>query len=118
MYMYVITTVTCVVADESQPNLYRGMYRSELQDFIRQLLTSLCFVADESQPNLHRGMYRSELQDFIRQLLTDWNVQDMYIDRTIDAVEFQYTYWPDPENRTARQQEFIHVSVVDGILQD
>ena len=63
-------------------------------------------------------MYRSELQDFIRQLLTDWNVQDMYIDRTIDAVEFQYTYWPDPENRTARQQEFIHVSVVDDILQE
>ena len=58
-------------------------------------------------------MYRSELQDFIRQLLTDWNVQDVYIDRTIDAVEFQYTYWPDPENRTARQQEFIHVRAVN-----
>ena len=26
-------------------------------------------------------------------------------------MEFQYTYWPDPENRTARQQEFINVRI-------
>lgn len=76
-----------------------------------ECMMTLCMCADESQPNLYRGMYREELQEFIRQLLADWNIQDMFLDRTIEAVEFQYTYWPDPENRTARQQEFIHVRV-------
>ena len=67
-------------------------------------------------PNLQRGLYRQELQEFIAQLLRDWNVQEMYIERVTEAVEFQYTFWPDPENNTARQQEFIHVREYSYIL--
>ena len=64
---------------------------------------------DESYPRLSGGISREDFQDFIRKFLQDWDIQDVYIDRTVEAVEFQYTYWPDPENRTARQQEFINV---------
>ena len=43
-------------------------------------------------------------------MLRDWEIEEMYVERAWEAIEFQYTYWPDPENRTARTQEFIHVS--------
>ena len=74
------------------------------------------WISDESYPNLSGGISREDFQDFIKSFLQDWNIQDVYIDRTVEAVEFQYTYWPDPENRTARQQEFIHVSTCVNLI--
>ena len=58
---------------------------------------------------MRRGLFRVELRDFIERLLTDWQIQEVHKQRALDAVEFQYTHWPDPENNTARSQEFINV---------
>jgi len=44
-------------------------------------------------------------------LMSDWQIIDVYQKRGAEAVEFQYTYWPDPDNRTARGQEFINVCI-------
>ena len=43
-------------------------------------------------------------------VLQDWRIIDVYRERVWEAIEFQYTDWPDPENRSARAQEFINVS--------
>jgi len=44
-------------------------------------------------------------------LMNDWRIIDVYQERAAEAIEFQYTYWPDPDNRTARGQEFINVCI-------
>ena len=48
---------------------------------------------------------------FLMKLMSDWQIIDVYQRRAAEAVEFQYTYWPDPDNRTARGQEFINVCI-------
>ena len=53
---------------------------------------------------------RNELRNFISRTLAEWQIQTQLRDRALDAVEFQYTWWADPENNTARGQEFINVS--------
>jgi len=49
-------------------------------------------------------------------LMQDWKIIDVYQQRGAEAIEFQYTYWPDPDNRTARGQEFINVSVTVSLM--
>ena len=71
-----------------------------------------CFIADNSFPNLHRGVVRSEMRNFITRMLNEWQIQEQLRERALDAVEFQYTHWADPENNTARGQEYINVSAV------
>jgi len=44
-------------------------------------------------------------------LMSDWRIIDVYQERAAEAIGFQYTYWPDPDNRTARGQEFINVCI-------
>lgn len=44
-------------------------------------------------------------------MMSDWRIIDVYQKRAAEAIEFQYTYWPDPDNRTARGQEFINVCI-------
>ena len=70
----------------------------------------LLFIADNSFPNLHRGVVRSEMRNFITRMLNEWQIQEQLRERALDAVEFQYTHWADPENNTARGQEYINVS--------
>ena len=49
-------------------------------------------------------------------VLQDWRIIDVYRERVFEAIEFQYTDWPDPENRSARAQEFINVSCVPVLV--
>jgi len=44
-------------------------------------------------------------------LMSDWRIIDVYQKRAAEAIEFQYTWWADPDNRTARGQEFINVCI-------
>ena len=66
--------------------------------------------SDDSIHGLCSGMVPKTFEDFFRQLLLDWRLRDLYRERAYDALEFQYTYWPEPDNITARSQEFINVS--------
>ena len=56
-------------------------------------------------------MFPVTFENFMTKQLRDWKVMDRYWQRAYEAVEFQYTYWPDPKNRTARAQEFINVNL-------
>ena len=56
------------------------------------------------------GISREDFEAYVVGMLRDWEIEEMYVERAWEAIEFQYTYWPDPENRTARTQQFIHVS--------
>ena len=62
-------------------------------------------------PYLERGLLRGEQQHIIAEMIDQWEIQKVYRERVLEAVEFQYTHWPDPENNTARGQEFIHVRI-------
>ena len=55
-------------------------------------------------------MAKEEFEVYVNGLLRDWNIQPDWRERVMEAIEFQYTYWPEPDNRTARGQEFINVS--------
>ena len=65
--------------------------------------------ADASVIGLCEGMFPQTFRNFTKQMMLDWRLEDLYRDRAYDALEFQYTYWADPENITARSQEFINV---------
>lgn len=64
--------------------------------------------ANASVVGLCEGMFPQRFREFMRQTMSDWRLEDIYKDRAFDAVEFQYTYWTEPENITARSQEFIN----------
>ena len=72
----------------------------------------LLFLPDETFPGLEKGMAREEFETFVENMLRDWNIQPQFRERVMEAIEFQYTYWPEPDNRTARAQMFIDVSMV------
>lgn len=59
---------------------------------------------------LQKGLSTSEFRKYLDDLMVRWKVIDVYRERARDAVEFQYTHWPDPTNATARGQEFLNVS--------
>ena len=73
---------------------------------------SLFVFADETTRGLEYGIKESVIKDFVLELLTKWKVIENYKERAYDAVSFQYTYWPDPTNDTARSQGFIDVSIL------
>jgi hypothetical protein len=60
-------------------------------------------------PGAARGMLSSDMRSFIDRLVEEWGIQEMYKMRASEAIEFQYTYWPEPENRSARTQQFVDV---------
>ena len=68
------------------------------------------FPSDESFPGLEKGMAREEFETFVNNMLRNWNIQPQWRERVQEAIEFQYTYWPEPDNMTARGQMFIDVS--------
>lgn len=65
---------------------------------------------DRSVPGLIGGISTEAFQNYVNKLLVDWKIIDVYQSRAAESIEFQYTHWPDPDNRTARGQEFINVS--------
>ena len=65
---------------------------------------------DASVRGLEAGIFPETFEAFVMKLLEDWKIVDVYRARAFESIEFQYTYWPSPENRTARGQEFINVS--------
>ena len=67
-------------------------------------------MLDESLKNLGAGLFPETFNSFIMQMLKDWLIIDDWRERAASAVEFQYSYWPDPNNLTARTQMFIDVS--------
>jgi hypothetical protein len=69
------------------------------------------FLPDKSVPGLEGGIFSEKFREFVLEVLTDWKVIDVYRERVAEAIEFQYTYWPAPENKTARGQEFINVNI-------
>ena len=72
--------------------------------------------ADDTVRGLQGGMLPQTFQTYVKRMISDWLIQDVYQDRAYEAIEFQYTYWPDPENGTARTQEFINVRPVNSVI--
>ena len=70
---------------------------------------SRAFVSDRTIEGLRGGISTQAFGKFLMKLMNDWKIIDVYQERAAEAIEFQYTYWPDPDNRTARGQEFINV---------
>lgn len=64
-------------------------------------------IANRTVPGLNGGISTENFQKFLLNLTLDWQIIDVYRERAVEAIEFQYTFWPDPDNRTARGQEFI-----------
>ena len=60
---------------------------------------------------LEEGLLDTTFEDYLREMLTDWKILEDYFQRVLEAITFQYTYWPAPSNRTARSQEFINVGI-------
>lgn len=65
--------------------------------------------ANESVRDLKNGIDKERFKGFVDEVLEDWKVIDIYRARAFEAMEFQYTYWPDPDNTSARGQEFINM---------
>ena len=79
---------------------------------VDDLLTGLlCDVSDRTVEGLRGGISTDAFERFLMNLMKDWKIIDVYRQRAAEAIEFQYTYWPDPDNRTARGQEFINVGI-------
>lgn len=68
--------------------------------------------SDRSVTGLAGGISTETFQNFVNQLLVNWRIIDVYQSRAAESIEFQYTHWPDPDNRTARGQEFINVRLI------
>lgn len=66
-------------------------------------------IANRSVTGLAGGISTETFQNFVNQLLVNWRIIDVYQSRAAESIEFQYTHWPDPDNRTARGQEFINM---------
>ncbi|ELU03558.1 hypothetical protein CAPTEDRAFT_225804 [Capitella teleta] len=66
-------------------------------------------MANESVRGLEGGIFPEVFKEFVLEVLTDWKVIDVYRERVYESIEFQYTYWPAPENKTARGQEFVNM---------
>lgn len=75
-----------------------------------------CFNVDKSVLGLSGGISTDTFQKFLMKMMQDWQIIDIYQERASEAIEFQYTHWPDPDNRTARGQEFINVSSLSYLL--
>jgi len=71
----------------------------------------LCGIPDRTIHGLRGGISTERFSQFLMDLMLDWKIIDVYRERASEAIEFQYTYWPDPDNRTARGQEFINVCI-------
>ena len=71
---------------------------------------------DRTSPGIKRGMLKGEFRQKIDEFLRDLRVLHHYHSRVADAVEFQYTWWPDPSNNSARTQEYINVSCMTMCL--
>ena len=59
---------------------------------------------------LGSGLSADKFRSFMTDQLSSWHIRDLYSDRAYESLEFQYTYWPDPGNSSARAQMFIDVS--------
>jgi len=68
-------------------------------------------ATDNTIKGLRGGISTKRFGDFLMDLMRDWQIIDVYRQRAAEAIEFQYTFWPDPDNRTARGQEFINVCI-------
>lgn len=55
-------------------------------------------------------MFEGDFKEFLNEMLIKWKTLDIYRARVQESIEFQYTWWPNPENTTARAQEFIRVN--------
>lgn len=66
-------------------------------------------VANRTVEGLIGGISTDAFERFLMNMMKDWKIIDVYRQRAAEAIEFQYTYWPDPDNRTARGQEFINM---------
>jgi len=75
----------------------------------------LCDILDRTIEGLRGGVSTKVFGQFLMNLMQDWRIIDVYQERAAEAIEFQYTYWPDPDNRTARGQEFINVCITDTV---
>ena len=75
------------------------------------LIDRLYDAADNTIEGLRGGISTEAFERFLMKLMNDWRIIDVYQQRAAEAIEFQYTYWPDPDNRTARGQEFINVCI-------
>ena len=69
----------------------------------------VCVCSDDTLRGLENGMLGETFKTYVSRMIDDWLVQEDYKSRAYEAIEFQYTYWPDPENSSARTQEFINV---------
>lgn len=78
----------------------------------------MCDVSDNTIEGLRGGISTDAFGQFLMDLMLDWKIIDVYRERAAEAIEFQYTYWPDPDNRTARGQEFINVSITALLLEN
>ncbi|KAK6167678.1 hypothetical protein SNE40_021648 [Patella caerulea] len=56
-------------------------------------------------PNLLDGVTPSQFENIVREFLYDRSAKDMIT--TSDAVEFEYTHWPDPKNFTHVREMLI-----------
>ncbi|KAI0239442.1 Neuroligin-4, X-linked [Lamellibrachia satsuma] len=65
--------------------------------------------ANDTLRGLENGMLGETFKTYVSRMIDDWLVQEDYKSRAYEAIEFQYTYWPDPENSSARTQEFINM---------
>jgi neuroligin len=66
-------------------------------------------LANRSVLGLEGGISTETFQKFVTKLLVDWKIIDIYRPRALESIQFQYTHWPDPDNRTARGQEYINM---------
>jgi len=71
----------------------------------------LYVITDNTIEGLRGGISTEVFERFLMNLMKDWKIIDVYRQRAAEAIEFQYTFWPDPDNRTARGQEFINVHI-------
>lgn len=58
--------------------------------------------------DLEEGIESNKFGNIINEFLTDRNVEDLF--NTKDALEFEYTWWPQPGNKSMIRQMLMDVS--------
>ena len=69
--------------------------------------------------NLEEGMDPGTFRDIITDMVRARSAVVRNVDDVIDAMEFEYTFWAKPDNRTAVLQNLVDVRIIrDTIFQN
>lgn len=94
-----------------ETHIYTGKYSSYFTTTNKWngiIMRFCCIYILANLPTLSDGISDVQFDNILYEFLNDRAVEDMT--NTVDALTFQYTYWPQPKNFSMVRQRTIDVS--------